>query len=224
MKERTKLGLLGKFFVGLFSLCTMGCPSPISITPNEPPKTESIETKVKKDGTVEYTVSGTDDNSVKYIEVKINGEDYGDLKNGASFSVPIKEGINSIEARAYDDEDAKDLTPEEDSFYSPTQTEASEIIEQILNPNTYQKLDKNATLSFGSSGNVKVNALIRKLDNRDSVIKYLSTEQDHEIFSYYFIPNLCVPNRTSTKNLKDYVLDFQNTGYSDYKVIGNSSN
>ncbi|MEJ2267880.1 MAG: hypothetical protein P8X70_02275 [Nanoarchaeota archaeon] len=215
---------IAQIFAGLVSLCTLiCCPSPI-IPQNQPPQTEAIETNVKDDGTVEYTVSGTDDNSVKYIEVKINGEYYGNLKNGASFSVPIKEGENNIEARAYDAEDAKDLTPEEDSFYSPTQTEASEIIEQILNPNTYQKLDKNATLSFGNSEKVKVNALIRKINGTDAAIKYLSTPSDAQILSYYFVPNLCVPNRTSTKNLEDYVLKFQDRGYEGYKVIGDSSN
>jgi len=193
---------------------TTGCPSP------EPPPSQnkapntSVTTEIKENGEVKYNISGTDeDGSVDYISVNINGSHYGDFSNNYSFSVPIKEKLNTITATTVDNEGAEDPTPATGSFNSPTEYEASYLIEETLNPNTYNGLEKDVLISLGSSDSFRVNALInKKSDGTDAIIDYMGTHGDD--LDLYGIPNIC-PNRTSTENLESQVETFQNNDYCD---------
>lgn len=186
-----------------------GCPSPLE---NQPPITEEIETNFKDDGNVEYKVSGRDeDDYIDYISVKINGEHYGNFPNNSLILVPIKGGNNNITATAYDGEGTAGNTIT-NSFESPNELEASDIIACALNPDTYDEngLETNARLSPGNEPEFYVNALI-KVNNKDRVIDYLGTKGD--ILNLYGIPNIC-PNRTSVEKLEAKALEFQDNGYN----------
>lgn len=210
-KRRFKLAAIILTFLAAIGLGT-GCPPPEPPQPkNKTPNTE-VTTEVKDDGTVKYDVSGTDeDGSVDYISVNINGEHYGNFSNNYSFSVPIVEGSNTITATTVDNEGAEDPTPATGSLISPTEYEASQIVSNILNPNTYNKLEENVLISLGSSDSFIVNNLISKLNNTDAIIDYMGAHQD--LLNLYGIPNIC-PNRTSVEKLEEKALAFQNNGYN----------
>jgi len=195
---------------------TTGCPPPEPPQPQNKSPNTSVTTEVKDDGNVKYNVSGTDeDGSVDYISVQVNGKHYQDVNNNSYITVPITEGSNTITATAIDNEGAEDETPATGSFNSPTEEEASNIIANTLNPNTYNKLEKNVVVSLGSSESFRVNALIQKLNGTDAVIDYMGTRGgDLEL---YGIPNIC-PNRTSVEKLEEKALEFQNSGYTGYNA------
>jgi len=189
---------------------TSGCPSP------EPPQNKTPDTaiirEIKEDGTVKYNVSGTDeDGSVDYISVYVNGNHYQDVNNNSYVTVPIVEGSNTITATAVDNEGAEDPTPATGSFNSPTEYEASQIISNVLDPSKYNKLEKDALISLGSSDSFRVNALINKLNGTDAIIDYLGTHAAD--LDLYGIPNIC-PYRTSVEKLGEKALEFQENDYN----------
>lgn len=202
---------ISPFIIGLM---LYGCPSPIP----EPPESENkapdtkITTEFQDDGTVKYTFSGIDpDGSIDYISTKINGGFYGDVPNNSSIFVPIIEGNNTADAIAYDNEGASDKSPATDSFISPTEEEASNLIESTLNPSTYNLLEKNILISVGEEDSFYGNTRIKKLNNTDAIIDYMGTNGN--LLTDYGIPNIC-PKRTSIEELERKVLEFQNNGYN----------
>ncbi|MFW9875621.1 MAG: hypothetical protein ACFFG0_21165 [Candidatus Thorarchaeota archaeon] len=209
LKRKFWLATMILTFIATLGLTT-GCPPPEPPL-NRKPNTEVI-TNIKDDGTVKYNVSGTDeDGSIDHISVYVNGNHYQDVNNNSYVTVPITEGDNTVTATAVDDEGDEDPTPATGSFNSPTEYEASQIISNILNPSTYNKLEKDALISLGSSDSFRVNALINKLNGTDAIIDYLGTHGDD--LDLYGIPNIC-PKRTSVEKLEAKALEFQNNGYN----------
>jgi hypothetical protein len=199
----------------LFAMISFACPQPIPEpipSKKKAPDTE-ITTEFPGDGNVKYTLKGTPDGSIDYISASINGGASQDYPNNTTIPVLINEGINKIKGTAYDDEGGEDESPATYSFNSPTEGEASELIETTLNPSTYNKLEKNARLSPGNEPEFYVNALIKRLDDKDAVIDYLPNEQIPGILKTYGIHDLCIMDRTSEGKLVEKVLEFQNGGY-----------
>ena len=204
-KSIKKKILVAKTILTFLSVIELGtaCPSVIS-TQNEAPNTY-IKTEVQKDGNVKYTVSGTDkDGSIENIFVSVNGNYYGTFPNNYSFTVPIIEGDNIITATAYDNKGEKDSTPATNTFNSPTEYEATEIILNALNP-----IICDYVLTNYVYGDKERNVIIG-LEDEDIVIDYMG--EDKEIMDYWGIRNCC-PKITSRKGLEKEVTDFKKNGY-----------
>ncbi len=120
MKSKSLSNLLGKKFREVGAVLTLtsflfGC----QLFDNLPPDT-NIEKRFLTDEIVEYTFSGTDlDGSIDYISAMFNDDgNYKIFSNNSSYLVPVIDGLNRVEATAYDNLGAKDLNPAKDSFNS----------------------------------------------------------------------------------------------------------
>jgi hypothetical protein len=135
--------------------------------------------RIFNNGEVEYTLLGI--GNVGGINVKFNDSENEVFYDGDKVLVPIKEGINSLWAEAYN-QWGKDLTPATDSFISPTQQEAEKIIEGILaeNPWAYDSLKKEELMSPGLYSSFYVDYLITRHDTTNSVIQYVGHEKNLE--------------------------------------------
>lgn len=188
--------------------------SPVII--NEAPDTQITRT-FDDDGTVTYTLSGTDDDSVDYISVRINDGDWEDFyDDNISVSAPIIKGNNTIEARAYDDEGQKDETPAMGFFVSPTEEEARKLMEEIIEElGGYYALQEDALLSLGADKSFYVDYLIKRKDKQDVVVNYVGHEDDLEeelnnrrVLDMYEIPNLYfvrIPETEINSKLRDFI-------------------
>ncbi len=148
--------------------------------------------------------------NVRYLFTTINSDGVRVDANGRKFEgeevfIPIVEGVNSIEATAYN-QWGEDKTPSEDSFYSPNEEEAREIMEGVFAGRGYQFLEKGESLvdksfrgdvrfSFGAEDDFIFDYWGRGL--RDFVINYVGPEDDREktiraqsILNEYGFPNL----------------------------------
>jgi hypothetical protein len=214
MKKRTLIKYTVGFLVGKTILSCFGCSdtgSDPDTDENQAPETEITTQFKEEDGTVNYTVKGTDsDGSIDYITVNTNGN-YQTVPNNSTINVSVIEGNNTITATACDNEGKADPTPATETNYSPTEQEASNLIAQTLNPSTYNKLDKDVSVALGDNPLFVVNAAIRKLNDTDAVIDYLGTHKD--LLTLYGIPNISI-NRTSMSEIERKVLEFQDNGYN----------
>lgn len=212
---KRKFWLFTMILTFLATLCA--CPDPNPPKPqNKAPETTIVK-EGEADGQITYNISGTDqDGYVSRIDYNINGESSSKNSDNFSVTVPLTEGDQYITATSIDNEGAADETPATHSCYSPTEYEASSIIEGTLNPSTYNSLEKDVLISVGDSDSFIVNALINKKSNgTDAIIDYLSTQEVKDILDIYGIPNLCIMNRTSTENLESQVETFQNNDYNN---------
>lgn len=174
---------------------------------NQAPNTEII-TGVKDDGTVDYTIKGTDsDGSINYILVNINGK-LETVPNNYTKNVPIVEGNNTITATAYDNEEKADSTPASETNYSPTDLEASESIGNCITGYT-SDIQKNAWLALGDNPLIQVN-ILSKTNGVNTVVDYLETNGDL-IKMYLGSKNyLGIPNRTFSGELERKAIEFYN--------------
>ncbi len=203
-KRKSKGGFRKWFLIAGLGLSLIGCPLP---GPNQAPETK-IERQYKDDGTVEYTLSGTDsDGSVDYISANINGGGYQNFPNNSTVSVPIIEYNNTIEAIAYDNEGLGDATPEIKDFYSPTEDEATNIIRNTLDPFTYEYIVNHVVYE-----GFERNMLVGLWADDDAVIDYMG--QDKDLMDAKGISNIC-PQRTSTSEIERKVREFQDNGYKE---------
>ena len=214
IKKNAKKGLT-KFSLALLLSASTIMPLNCCLI-NEAPDTQ-ITKKFKDNGEVEYTLSGIDlDGSVDYISAKFNDGNYQNFANNTSVSVPIIEENNTIEAIAYDNQGLDDPTPATDSFVSPTEERAKELMRQLL-------LEKGATfekdvlMSPGALDNFYVDYLIEKKDGpEDAVVNYVGYKKDleeecsnRELLGLYGIPNryfIRIPENEIISQLLDFEL------------------
>ncbi len=195
--------------------------TPVPQIINEAPDTQ-VTRKFNNDGTVEYTISATDDGFIGSISVRVNDGDWEDFyKDYISVSVPIKEGNNTVEARAYDDKGKEDPTPAMGFFVSPTEEEAKELIDNILAEKsikeTYSGLEENVKFTLGETDPLfYVDYLIkRESDGKDVVINYVgygdNLEEElnnKELLDLYGIPNryfFRIPEIEINSEIRDFI-------------------
>jgi len=174
--------------------------TPPPIRQNQAPDTE-LTHLFGNEGRVTYTFSGQDtDGSIDYIAVQFNN---GPLQNFnlSTFSrtIGIVEGTNRVKATAYDNEGKADPTPEEYSFISPTESQATSAIAGVLNTRSsfFERLEREVLLSLGASESFLVDFLVTKTDGTNAVVNYvghegnLSEELDNQrVLNTFGIPNL----------------------------------
>lgn len=222
-------GLVAKvlIFASLFSFCGKDSPTAPSYDEPTPTKNKSPNTTLTFEsfdnkGNVGYYVSGTDsDGSIKHISVKRNGTLIGTYANNSSVSIPIVQGNNSLEAIACDNKNALDTTPATDSFYSPSEEQAREKIEEILlqNNSAYDKVNRDVLLSFGEKDTCRVDYLVKRKDGKDAVINYVGHKDDlnqglsnNELLDSWGISNLNLVRLPESK-LRTKLNDFISGGF-----------
>ena len=191
-------------------------------SPNSLPNT-SISKFFQDDGKIKYTFSGNDsDGSIRKIEYRVN---YGSFKSVVNNSVrvfDIVKGRNSIEAIAYDEEGAKDLTPARYSFDSPTNDVAVEKIESILEANSskFDSYEKRKKIAMGSWRDFHVDFLVVKKDGTDTILHYVSHNNNlanelliKEELDLYGIPNLYLV-RLPLNEINSRVKSFISRGFN----------
>ncbi len=203
----------------LLSLSTVmpfNCDKPVP--KNEAPDTEITSRQFNDKGEVEYGFLGTDSESyVDHISVSFNGGNYQNFSNNSLVSVPIREGSNTAEATAYDDEGKADPTPAIDTFISPTEEQARTLIDNILSgrSGTYGSLEEDVLVSIGASDNFYIDYLIKRDNKPDAMVNYVEHGEDlgkellnKQQLDLYGIPNLYlirVPESEINLKLNDFI-------------------
>ena len=179
-----------------------------------------INKKFEDKGEVEYTFFGT--NNPASIELNINESEHQPVYSGDNLLVPIIKGENTIKATAHNFW-GDDPTPAEDSFYSPTQEKAEEVMDGIFEGRVgdYSSLEKKALICLGASDDFLVDYLVRKDDDTDAIINYVGYDKDLEeeysnkgLLDMYGIPNLYI-FRVPEDEISSRLNDFINKGFSD---------
>jgi hypothetical protein len=177
-----------------------------------------IDKEFEDKGKVKYTFSGTND--TKSIAIIINGLE-GSVYHGDEIPSSIIEGNNIVEATAHNFW-GDDPTSAEDSFYSPTQEEAEEIIDGIFEERVgdYTSLEKKALICLGASDDFLVDYLVRKNDNTDAIVNYIgygkNLEEElanSELLGLYGIQNLYII-RVPEDEIRLRLNDFIDKGFS----------
>lgn len=182
-------------------------PSPVPI-PDDPDPTsnDAPQTTIIRDfgtglsGEVDYTFCGADPDQgdyINYINTNVNGFFWKYISPGkynpycVTASFPIVDGTNSAQATASDSNGMDDLVGATDSFYSPTEEEAREKIDELLvaegfsydvtcpaTPHTY--CNDSPFLVIGQ-GMINTDFLLRRGDNSTAFIEYIGHGDDETI-------------------------------------------
>ncbi len=161
-------------------------------------------------GKVTYLLTGSCEyGNVSRVSASLNGHDYKDFENGTSISIPIELGTNTINVVAYD-EKGMASEPFVYSFESPTEAEAREVIEGVLEARN----DKHTGYLIGETDyvaptdpspdnfhTIDYNIDIGNLADGDAIIEYVSHTDDlsQENLDRQYLNSYGVPNRYLTR-------------------------
>ena len=165
-----------------------GCPPPDE---NRLPDTK-IEKIFPNDGTVVYTVTGTDhDGRVKALHVNYNKRGWESFSTNAPESsrdyIKDVEANNLLEAVAEDNKGAKDRSPAQNEFLVPSMESAFSVIKAILDARKDKYLSYDADprakiiVTIQREDMIKeigVDFLVRLPDDKYAVINYVGLDDD----------------------------------------------
>lgn len=165
-----------------------GCPQPEE---NKRPDTK-IEKIFPNDGTVVYTVTGTDrDGKVKALHVNYNKMGWESFSTNAPESsrdyIKEVEANNLLEAIAEDNKGAKDRSQAQNEFLVPNMESAFSVIKAILDVRRDQYLSYEADsrekimITVQRDDMIKeigVNFLVRLSEDEYAVINYIGLDED----------------------------------------------